>query len=101
MIHKKKAFEELKHHLSSTLVLSLPNLQNTFEIETDALDFVIGVVLTQHGNPMEYHSEMLSDEVLKYPTYDKDMYSIVHAYRQSKHYILGKETIIHTDHKLL
>ena len=29
------------------------------------------------------------------------MHSIVQAYRQWKHYILGKETIIHTDHQPL
>ena len=29
------------------------------------------------------------------------MYSIVQAYRQWKHYILGKETIIHIDEKPL
>jgi hypothetical protein len=29
------------------------------------------------------------------------MYSIVQAYHQWKHYILGKEIIIHTDHKPL
>ena len=50
---------------------------------------------------MEYHSETLSDTVHKYPTYDKEMYSIVQACRQWKHYILGKETVIHTDHKPL
>jgi hypothetical protein len=29
------------------------------------------------------------------------MYSIVQACRQWRHYILGKETVIHTDHKTL
>ena len=29
------------------------------------------------------------------------MYSIVQPYQQQKHYILGKETIIHTDHRPL
>jgi hypothetical protein len=29
------------------------------------------------------------------------MYSIVQAYREWRHYILGKKTIIHTDHKPL
>jgi hypothetical protein len=48
-----------------------------------------------------YHSETLSDTICKYPTYDKEMYSIVQAYHQWKHYILGIETIIHTDHKPL
>ena len=50
---------------------------------------------------MEYHSETLSDTVHKYPTYDKEMYSIVQACSQWKHYILGKETIIHIDHNPL
>jgi hypothetical protein len=87
--------------LCSAPVLSFPDLQQPFEIETDASDYVVGAVLTQHGHLVAYHSETLSDTVQKYPTYDKEMYSIVQACRQWKHYILGKETIIHTDHKPL
>jgi hypothetical protein len=98
---QQQSFDDLTHHLCSTPVLSLLNLQQSFEIETDASDYVVGAVLTQHGHPMAYHSETLSDTVRKYPTYDKEMYSIVQAYRQWKHYILGKETIIHTYHKPL
>jgi hypothetical protein len=61
----------------------------------------MGIVLTQHGHPMAYHSETLSDTICKYPTYEKEMYSIVQACRQWRHYILGKETVIHTNHKPL
>jgi hypothetical protein len=50
---------------------------------------------------MAYHSETLSNVVCKYPTYDKEMYSIVKAFHEWRHYILGKETIIHNDHKPL
>ena len=82
-------------------MLTLLDLQQPFEIETDASDYAIGVVLTQQGHPVAYHSETLSNIVCKYPTYDKEMYSIVQAYRQWKHYILGKETIIHTNHRSL
>jgi hypothetical protein len=60
-------------------VLTLPDLQQPFEIEIDAYDYAIGAVLTQHGHPVEYHSETLFDTVRKYPTYDKEMYSIVQA----------------------
>jgi hypothetical protein len=95
---QQKAFKELKHCLCFAPVLTLPDLQQPFEIKTDASDYAIGEVLTQHGNPVAYHSETLSDTVRKYPTYDKEMYSIVQACRQWKHYILGKETIIHTYH---
>ena len=76
-------------------------MQQPFGIEIDALEYAVGIVLTQHGNPMAYHSETLLDAVRKYPTYDKEMYSIVQACRQWKHYILGKETVIHADHKPL
>ena len=58
-----KAFEELKHRLCSAPVLALPYLQQPFEIEIDALDYAVGSVLTQHGHPMAYHSETLSDAV--------------------------------------
>ena len=44
-------------------MLTLPDFQKPFEIETDASDYAIGAVLTQHGHPMAYHSETLSDTV--------------------------------------
>jgi hypothetical protein len=77
---QQQAFDDLKQCLCSTPVLSLPDLQQPFEIETDASDYAVGVVLTQHDHPVAYHSETLSDVVRKYPTYDKEMYSIVQAY---------------------
>jgi hypothetical protein len=98
---QQQVFNDLKQRLCSAPILSLPDLHHPFEIETDASDYVVGTVLTQHDHPVAYHSETLSDTICKYPTYDKEMYSIVQAYRQWRHYILGKETIIHTDHKPL
>jgi hypothetical protein len=60
-LSQQQAFNDLKKHLCSSPVLSLPNLQHPFEIEIDASDYVVGVVLTQHGHLVEYHSETLSD----------------------------------------
>jgi hypothetical protein len=91
----------MKHRLCSTQVLSFLDLQHPFDIETDAFQYVVGEFLTQNGNHVAYHSEKLFDTVRKYPTYDKEIYSIVQAFRQWKDYILGKEMIIHTDHKPL
>jgi hypothetical protein len=96
---QQQAFDDLKQHLCSAPVLSLPDLQQPFEVETDALEYVVGVVLTQDGHPVAYHRVTLSYVVCKYPTYDKEMYSIVKASRQWRHYIPGRETVIHTDHK--
>ena len=89
----------LKHRLCSTSVLALPDLQQPFEIETDTSNYAVGAILTQHSHPVAYHSEKLSYVVHKYPTYDKEMYSIVQACRKWKHYILRNKMVIHTNHK--
>jgi hypothetical protein len=60
---KQRAFDDLKHHLWSSLVLSLHDLQQPFKIETDASDYVVGTVLTQHKHLVAYHSETLFDTV--------------------------------------
>jgi hypothetical protein len=98
---KQQSFDDLKQRLCSALVLSLPDLQQPFEIETNASNYALGAFLTHHGHQLAYHSETLPDTVREYPTYDKEMYSIVQAYRQWKYYIMGNETIIHTNHKPL
>jgi hypothetical protein len=67
---QQQDFDDLKQRLCSAPVLSLPDLQKPFEIETNASDYAVGV-LTQHGHPVAYHSETLSDVVRKYPTYEK------------------------------
>jgi hypothetical protein len=72
-LSQKQAFDDLKQHLFSTPVLSLPNLQQPFDIKTTASNYVVGIVLTQHDHPVAYHSDTLSDVILKYPNYDKEM----------------------------
>lgn len=96
-----KAFVQLKHHLCSVLVLTFQDLQQSFEINTNSSNYTIVVVPTQQGRLASYHSETLFDTIWKYHTYDKEMYAIVHAYRQWKYYIVEKEMIIHIDHKPL
>jgi hypothetical protein len=94
----QEQFQHLKEALCSTPVLHFPDLQQPFEIETDASQHVIGAVLKQGGHPIAYHSETLAQAKQHYSTYDKEFYSLVQALKQWHHYILGKETILHTDH---
>jgi hypothetical protein len=44
---QQKEFNDLNHRLRSAPVLTLPDLQQPFEIEIDAFDYAIGVFLTQ------------------------------------------------------
>jgi hypothetical protein len=39
--------------------------------------------------------------MINYPTYDKELYALVQSVKKWKHYLLGKETIVHTDHQPL
>jgi hypothetical protein len=98
---QQKAFDTLKEKISTTPVLALPDLQHPFEIETDASDYAMGAVLMQHGKPICYHSETFTSAVVNYPTYDKELYALVQSVKKWKHYLMGKETIIHTDHQPL
>jgi hypothetical protein len=47
-LSQQQAFDDLKQRLCSAPVLSLPDLQHPFEIETDASDYAVGTILTQH-----------------------------------------------------
>ena len=42
--------------------------------------------------------ENFNGAVINYPTYDKELYALVKSVKKWKHYFMGKETIIHTDH---
>ena len=56
-------FAELKHRLCCAPVLTLPDLQQPFEIETHASDYAIGEVLTQQGHPVAYHIDTQSKNI--------------------------------------
>ena len=79
----------------------MPDLQQSFEIETNASDYAMGAVLMQHKKPICYHSETFTTTVINYPTYDKKLYALVQSVKKWKHYLMGKEKIIHTDHQPL
>ena len=98
---QQKAFDALKQKINSKLVLALPDLRQPFKIQTDASDYAMGAVLMQHGKPISFHFEISNGAVTNYPTYDKEIYTQVQSVKKWKHYLMGKETIIHTDHQPL
>jgi hypothetical protein len=72
-------FAQLKDTLCSSLVLHMSYLSQPFVIESDASQYVIGVILKQGGHPIAYHSKTLSKAKKNYSTCDKEFYSLVQA----------------------
>ena len=98
---QEKAFVALKHELTNAPILALPNFAKSIEIECDASNVGIGVVLMQEGHPIAYFSEKLNGGSLNYPTYDKELYALVRSLKTRQHYLLPKEFVIHSDHESL
>jgi len=53
----QKSFDKLKHFLTETSVLALPNFHQVFEVSCDASNSGIGAVLCQEGHPIAFFSE--------------------------------------------
>ena len=70
---QEKAFETLKQKLINAPLLALPNFYKTFEIQCDASNVGIGVVLLQEGQPIAYLSKKLKGSQINYSTYDKEL----------------------------
>jgi hypothetical protein len=72
-------FEELKRRLTTTLVLTLPDLSKSFSIYYDASHLGLGCVFMQEGKVVAYLSRQLRKHELNYPTHDLELAAVVHA----------------------
>ena len=67
----------------------------------DTSDYALGATITQSSHPVTFHSKTFNDTIKRYSTYEKELYAIVQALKQWRHYILGKEMIILAYHEPL
>jgi hypothetical protein len=75
----QKSFNTLKEKINTAPVLALLNIQQPFEIETDANRYAMGAVLMQYRKPICYCSETFNQAVVNYPRYDKELYALVQS----------------------
>jgi hypothetical protein len=95
------SFQELKKRLTTTLVLTMPNMERSFSIYCDASGQGLGCVLMQDGHVVVYASRQIRKHEEKYLTHDLELAAVVHALKIWRHYIIGKRCEVYSDHKSL
>ncbi|WVZ57855.1 hypothetical protein U9M48_008191 [Paspalum notatum var. saurae] len=98
---REKSFQCLKDKLTTTPVLTLPDLQKDFVVYCDASRQGLGCVLMQDNHVISHASCQLRAHEENYPTHDLELAAVVHALKIWRHYLLGNKCDIYTDHKNL
>jgi hypothetical protein len=97
----EEAFLTLKKLLTTAPVLAQPNIEKPFDVYCDASGTDIGGVLMKDGHVIAYASRQLRRHEEHYPTHDLELLVVVHALKVRRHYLLGNQMHIYTDHKSL
>ena len=95
------AFEELKKRLMMAPILKMPDGTGGMVIYSNASRKGLGCVLMQHGHVIAYASRQLKPHEKNYPTYDMELAAVIFALKIWRHYLLGDQVLIYTDHKSL
>ncbi|VDI22459.1 Hypothetical predicted protein [Mytilus galloprovincialis] len=102
---RQLAFQTLKDNLLSAPVLTLPNNKDYFILDTDASQNAIGAELIQVQDGEErtiaYGSFVLTAEQKRYCTTRKELLAVIRFTRQFRHYLLGRQFTVRTDHSSL
>ena len=102
---QQKAFEQLKESICSKPVVAIYDPEAPIRVEVDSSDFANGGIISQyindHWRPIAFRSQSLSDTQRNYEIYDKELLAIISALRDWRHYLMGHDFEIWTDHQNL
>jgi hypothetical protein len=94
------AFIELKRLLTSAPILRVPDMEKDFTVCMDASKQGLGVVLMQDGGVIAYASRLKKHEEL-YATHDLELAAVMLALKLWRHYLVGRNFELKTDHQSL
>ena len=100
----QKAFDGVKYDLTHAPVLKSPDLNQPFELVTDASDYGLGAVLLQDRRPVAFESRKLIPAELNYTTTEKECLAVIYALKIWRCYLEGQpaeQFTIVTDHNPL
>jgi hypothetical protein len=98
---RETSFQELKKRLTTSPVLTMPDMERPLSIYCDASGQGLGCVLMQDSHVVAYVSRQLRKHEEKYPTHDLELAAVVHALKIWRHYIIGKRCEVYSNHKSL
>lgn len=96
-----EAFQSLKTALTTALVLTLHDFNQSFVVETNVCNMGIGVVFMQKRQPIAYLSKGLSSKHQVHSVYDKEMLALVMAINKWNQYLNIRQFVAKTDSKAL
>jgi hypothetical protein len=100
--HKcEDAFHTWRHHLTIAHVLAQHDSNKSFDVYCDASGTRLGCVLMQDNRVIAYASRALRHHEQNFPTHDLSLAVVVHALKMWRHYLMGTQCNIYTDHKSL
>jgi hypothetical protein len=70
---RETSFQELKKRLTTTSVLTMPDMEKPFSINCDVSGQGLGCVLMQDGHVVAYASRQLKKHEEKYPTHNLEL----------------------------
>eukprot|EP00253_Pinus_taeda_P016180 PITA_16180 len=98
----KKVPPPQKDKLVSAPILRGPNWALPLHIHIDASNKAIGAALGQVEEKLPYaiyfFSKNLSKAEMNYTVTEKEFLAMVHSLNKFRHYIIGYQTFVHTDH---
>ena len=93
------SFQTLKSVLTQTPVLTIMDpLKGNIILCNDASDLAICAVLMQDKKVVAYESRKLNTAKLNYLVHEKELLAIIHSLKVWRHYLLGVNFKIGTDH---
>ena len=100
------AFARLRVLLTEAPVLTYPQFDRDFLLETDASGAGLGAVLSQNQNddtirPISYASRTLQPHEQNYGISELEALGVVCAVKHYRHYLYGHGCIVFTDHEAL
>ena len=90
---QQTAFDTLKKHFTIAPVLTFPDIDCRFHLESDASDYATGAVFSIEKDgtwhPITFSSHSMTPQEQNYPVTDKEMLSVIQALEQWCYYLEG------------